>query len=196
VAIIETGASSEGYLEYLNQIDLENWDFPLSIHRTPYAGYDTGAYLYALQQFPKEDEFFFCHDSMRVRRPGVMADMARLAQRAGAQCIPWLVFRQNGYENEEQVQFVSRFCEDTTMPGFGIFGPIFYTTRLSLKRLPAKLFETLPATKNQQEAMERGWAVAFAQTGMRVRALDGDFYDGSMTHNQYPSFIKYRPKRA
>lgn len=199
VAVVETGGSSSEFMTYLDQISLEGWDFNLSIHRTPYKGYDTGAYLWAYGQFRDEQEFLFMHDSITVKRPGIMHDMSFVASAGSAGCVPWLVFRQNDYENDEQITHVRQFAEDPTIypnPGCGIFGPIFYARREAIERIDPRFFETaIPSNKNEQEAMERGWAVAFDRAGIKIRSLDDDFYAHLLVHDQYPSFRKYLPRR-
>ena len=195
VVVMETGASSVEYLDYLNNLKERRWGFSLSIRMTPCVGYDTGAYLWAYNTMPEEDEFLFCHDSMKVKRPGVMGDFRRINEEIGGGCVPWLVFRQNGYQNQDQVDFVSKYLPTTDLPGFGIFGPIFYTARKPMSKVLSFVGGAIPSNKNEQEAMERGWAIAFAMEKVPVKALDGDFH-GPMVHNDmYPSFTKYLPQR-
>lgn len=196
IAVVETGGSSQEYLDHLNDISLWQWKFNLSISRTPYKGYDTGAYLWAYNTFHYEQEFLFMHDSMLVKRHDVMHDFSFIASAGACGCVPWLVFRQNGYDNQEQVEFVSRFADDPTLPGFGIFGPIFYAERDALDRLDRRLLDGVtPTEKNHQMAMERGWAVAFARADVKVQSLDDDFDPSRLVGDQYSAFKKYLPYR-
>jgi hypothetical protein len=199
IAVVETGGSSQVYLDHLNDISLTRWNFNLSISRTPYKGYDTGAYLWAYENFQDEESFLFMHDSLVVKRPKVMYDFLEISSYSNADCVAWLVFRQNDYENQEQVDHVKQFVDDPTIypdPGFGIFGPIFYTERRALASLDPRFFQyAIPKDKNQQEANERGWPAAFRQAGVKIGSLDGDFYASRLVGDQYSAFRKFLPRR-
>ena len=198
VVVVETGASSRDYLDYLRVLSTMDWSFPLKVLSTPYVGYDTGAYLHAYREYPAEQTMLFCHDSMEVKRPGTMTAFHSRLLNHGAGCVPWLVFRLNSYENEEQWNFVNQFEPDPSIhpkPGFGIFGPIFYTTRTTLQQLPFTQSGIYPTNKNQQEAMERGWAATFDRAGVPMVSLEGDFYENYALADTYSYFKKHLPKR-
>lgn len=198
VAVVATGASSPEYTDYLRRLASEKWGFRLFICSTPYAGYDTGAYIWAYKHFHQEEEFLFCHDSMVVKKSRVMWDFQNMALDNKAGCVPWLVFRLNSYESEEQWNLVQQIVPNPSIhpsPGFGIFGPIFYTTRTSLRALPPATFQQYPTNKNQQEAMERGWSAIFDRSGITMVPLEGDFYESDALADRYSYFQKFLPKR-
>lgn len=122
-------------------------------------GHPTGAYRWAYEN-TSADEFLFIQDSMTCLEDPLPWFLDQ-APSLGA--VAWAKFpiQWDGGGQRETVEF--RY--PGVSPGFGIFGPIFYTTRTALNEL--KLPE-VPTTRLEAQGSEREWAYAFTAAGLEV----------------------------
>jgi hypothetical protein len=84
-------------------------------------------------------------------------------------------------------------------PKKGIFGPIFYTTNASLKVLDdSGLLPAYPVHKDQQQAMERAWAILFHRAGLDVNFLVDEHLPDArrMGDGGYPALTKVFRRRT
>lgn len=192
VVVIETGIATEAVYtlcrEYKNVIYLT----------TPYKGYDTGAYLWAYWYVPAE-KYLFLQDSVCPRDADYFEQFAsKMPGPLGA--VGWSSFDMAVWDSGEQ-HAATQYMYGTAdrWPKKGIFGPIFFTTRASLKHLDdSNLLPMPPVHKSQQQAMERAWAILFHRAGLNVNFLvDESLPDGRrMGNGGYPALNKVFRMRA
>lgn len=194
VVIVDTGSSQE-VIDYYKQVT-QNSKGKIMLLQSPY-GRDTGAYIYAYQSFVNVHRFIFMHDSMQVKTKG-WADAFVAAERTKkGQASAWLFF-PFFFDNPDQHKFVlDLYGKDSLVPDYGIFGPIFSTTRNVLKELEAKGYlDTYPDDKIQAQGFERGWMIGFNNLGFKVvNVEEALFNDSIMTNDGYTYLTKYRPGR-
>jgi hypothetical protein len=165
---------------------------------TPYKGYDTGAYLWAYWTV-RARNYLFMQDSCCPREDDFVEQFAR-AMPAQHGAVGWSSFDINVWDSDAQCTATQwMYGRRETWPAKGIFGPIFYTNRKSLMRMGvAGLLPMPPVHKEQQQAMERAWAILFHRAGMRVNFLvDEDMPRGyAMERGEYPALTKTFRMRA
>jgi hypothetical protein len=139
--------------------------------QTPYGGYDTGAYLWAYFNV-EAAEYMFMQDSC-LPRSRDFVDTFHDYMPGPMGVVAWNLFSLTIWDSPEQ-----RTAVDFTMgqgapwPDKGIFGPIFYTSRLALDRLARKrLLPPYALHKQGAQGMERAWAIGFHRVGIPVRGL-------------------------
>lgn len=185
VLVMDTGSSNPEFLTYLKEIGDREWPFKLAVDRTPFSGYDTGAYIHAYRT-READTYVFMQDSVLVKSAGwIHAFESRLTFNVG--CVPWLVFPMQ-WDNQDQIDWIQAKYRTNQWPPFGIFGPIFCATKEALDMLDSRRYlEVIPSNKIEQQAMERGWATAFELSGLSVRPIETSFdekllFDDCYTH--------------
>jgi hypothetical protein len=165
VAVVQTGKHSP-------EVSVLCATYPNVVYlRTPYRGYDTGAYLWAYFQIPSK-AYLFMQDSCTPREKDFIEQFAaKMPGRFGA--VGWSSFTMKCWDSDDQCKATSWMYGDSQKwPRYGIFGPIFYTTRESLDLLWEEgLLPMPPMHKQQQQAMERAWAICFHRAGMTVNFL-------------------------
>lgn len=188
VLVVDTGTTCEDSLAFLNSILDRSWPFALEVARSPYRGYDSGAYIYAYCNYSSAD-YFFMQDSVRPKRKGWLKEFEdRATYRVG--CVPWLTFQMQ-WDCQEQVDWVRQTFGTDQWPPFGIFGPIFYATREALQSLDDRGYlESIPTTKLEQQAMERGWPTAFILSGYAVRPVEALFDERKLRSDAYADLTK------
>jgi hypothetical protein len=168
------------------QIDRPN----VEVCRMPFKGYGSGAYLWAYWHYEAEN-YLFLQDTLVAKEPDYLKYFIENQPERGA--CAWALFSMS-VDDDAQSQFI-RYCY-TTMPEFGLFGPIFYISRASLDELrDKKLLPPTPMKKEHDMACERMWAMAFAQAGMELKSAAGIYDAGRMSEGQFPIFQKDFPNR-
>lgn len=143
----------------------------------------TGAYLEAYRTVPA-DNYLFIQDSMICDGDPLESFRPRLT---GLGAVAWMSFPYV-YDNETQMDWVEK--KYTEQPGFGIFGPIFYTSRQTLAFLELQnLLPDLPTNKLEAQGTERAWACAFFMAGLPMDFLY-DWNPGKAADGSYPPFKK------
>lgn len=186
VAVVETGCKTPEVYELTKQ-------YPNVLYlSTPYKGYDTGAYLWAYWMIEAE-EYLFLQDSVSPREADYFEQFAKkMPGKIGA--VGWSSFGLHIWDSGlqyEATQFM--YGSKDVWPEKGIFGPIFYTTRESLKLMDdSGLLPSYPVHKQGQQAMERAWAILFHRAGLLVNFLvDEDTPRGAyMSQGGYPALNK------
>ncbi len=194
VLVVDTQSSDVRAQAYFDSLCKYSGPLRLSATRTPYKGYDTGAYLYAFRNFPA-DRYIFMQDSLRVKHSGwTEAFDAKFTHGVG--CVPWLVFPAQ-WDSDAQLEFVANCLGVRSAPPFGIFGPVFAAKRSALNEMDAKgLLAAIPSNKLEQQAMERAWPTAFFVAGYGVRPIHTNFSEADVRGDRYGVFVKKLPKRT
>ncbi len=166
----------------------------LSVDQTPYKGYDTGAYLHAFRKLAA-DSYIFLQDSACPKEPGWTETFtSRLTYGVG--CVPWLTFPLQ-WDEEGQLEFIRQQYRTDRVPPLGVFGPMFAASRESLLKLDQmKLLDAIPSTKVEQQAMERGWPLAFFLGGFGIRPIHTMFSERKLRAGEYGVLSKRLPKRS
>lgn len=191
VLVVDTGTTDIESLNYLESIKTK-----YKVERTPYKGYDTGAYIYAIKGH-LYDEYIFLHDSLEVLSDNFINEF-----RGHQKDVCYYSNFCLGYDNEEQrlhLVNVGIFNGETT---HGCFGPIFYAKRNVLEDI-LKTFDVdkiIPTNKIQQQGMERGWPMMFDKVTNSIAATaPHDTFSNSNIGNYRistcGSFRKYYPTR-
>ncbi len=191
VLVVDTGSPPEMILPFME--DAEN----NLIVRTPYRGYDTGAYLWAYYNF-RYDNYLFVQDSCYPRDADFVEQFANLMPKNGLGAVGWTGFDMNIWDSNEQRAAIE-WMYGKEWPKLGIFGPIFYTSRISLDRLAARgLLPSPPLHKQHAQGMERAWAIAFHRAGMNVNFMVEEFAPRreTMAAGGYPAMTKMFAGRA
>lgn len=176
ILVVCTDPNQTEMLEFLKELP-SMYEFDITTDVTPYAGYDTGAYIYVSKKY-KEDYFIFLQDSITIKSPEWLN--AFKSYRRPNVLTGWVLFPMM-WDNIEQVQWVeSKFKPLFFKPVVGIFGPMFQIERNTLKKIDKKydLSKFIPTRKIvEQQGMERCWSYLAAHCGMEVTSIDGFFLD-------------------
>ncbi|HQU17487.1 MAG TPA: glycosyltransferase family A protein [Fimbriimonadaceae bacterium] len=194
VVIVDTQSSAPEAQEYLSTLAAYSGPLRLSVDQTPYKGYDTGAYLHAFRKLAA-DSYIFLQDSACPKEPGwTEAFTSRLTYGVG--CVPWLTFPLQ-WDEEGQLEFIRQQYRTDRVPPLGVFGPMFAASRESLLKLDQmKLLDAIPSTKVEQQAMERGWPLAFFLGGFGIRPIHTMFSERKLRAGEYGVLSKRLPKRS
>ena len=197
--VVDTGSPKEMLASFQTEVNVaESFDNVLGLVSTPYRGYDTGAYLWAYWNCPASN-YLFVQDSCSPREPDYVRQFAeRMPGEMGA--VGWSSFDIRVWDSDDQAAATAwMYGDQSKWPAKGIFGPIFYTSRKTLDHMAAQgLLPMPPVHKQQQQAMERAWAILLHRAGVRVNFLvDEDMpRGGDMARGNYPALTKTFPVRA
>ena len=176
VLIVCTDPKQTEMLEFLKDLP-SKYSFDITTDVTPYAGYDTGAYIYAYKKY-KEEYFIFLQDSITMKSPewlNAFKEHRRLNVMTA-----WVLFPMC-WDNNEQIQWVEdKFTRLLFKPPTGIFGPMFQVARNTLKKIDKEydLERFIPSRKIiEQQGMERCWAYLASHCNVEVNSIDGFFLD-------------------
>ena len=161
ICIIDTGSSDQSYINYIDVLDKDKY----IIMKTPYKGYDTGAYIWAYRN-TNESEYLFMHDSMEVVDAGWIDEFTN----NGDVCA-YSFFTLNYFEFQfNHFKDIDIYNPSTTV---GMAGPIFYIKRTVLDTLDAKfnLDKVIPDCKWNQSGMELGWYMMLTTINVKVHNL-------------------------
>lgn len=163
ILILDTGSTDK---EYLNNLKSRH---EIILDNTPYNGYDTGAYIYAYNNYVDEN-YLFLQDSIYIKDKYLIKDGLSILNEHTI--VPLIVFNpiNNFYDNQEQINWVQNKIGHHHYQ-IGIFGPMFFAKRASLDKIK-NLNNLIPHNKNIQQAMERGWSVVFEQNNLNILPLE------------------------
>jgi len=192
VVVVDTGAMVPSVWELCDEFD------NVAHLTTPYKGYDTGAYLWAYWNV-RAKNYLFMQDSCIPREADFVEQFAKkMPGEQGA--VGWSSFTMECWDSDIQ-RFATAWMygESSKWPAKGIFGPIFYTTHKTLFHMHVNgLLPMPPVHKQQQQAMERAWAILFHRAGVRVNFLVNDEMPrgNDMAEGRYPALTKVFRVRA
>jgi hypothetical protein len=191
VCIIDTGSTDQESIDFLNELDgVNKYDFEIQIYQTPYKGYDTGAYIYAINNI-EADRYYFIQDSLRIKSN----DFFNLIDNKlkPGKVVPLITFGENLYDYPEQIEFCINHFGSTDFKK-GIFGPMFSILLEDVQKIDKK-YLVYPTNKSLQMGMERGWAVIFGKYDFEIDSLEGDYDYSKLILDKYVNFkkiIQYR----
>jgi len=192
VCIIDTGSTDPESIDYLKELkEVTGYNFEIEIHQTSYKGYDTGAYIYAINNI-ESDRYYFIHDSLRIKskdffnlidnklKPGVV--------------VPLITFGKDRYDSIEQLEFC---IKNFGSPYYkkGIFGPMFSILSEDVQKIDKK-YLVYPTNKTLQMGMERGWSLIFEKYNFDIDSLEGDYDFTKLISDRYVNFKKIIQYRA
>jgi hypothetical protein len=191
VSIIDTGSTDQESIDFLNTIESDiNYKFDIKLYKTPYRGYDTGAYIYAINNIDAE-RYYFIQDSIRIKSINFFQLIDSKLEIG--KVIPLITFGSNLYDYQEQIDFcLSNFGKSDFKRG--IFGPIFSILKEDIDKIDKK-YLVYPTNKSLQMGMERGWSVIFESHNFDIDPLEGDYNYSKLINDQYNHFkkiIQYR----
>lgn len=126
--------------------------------------YPTGAFLWAYHN-TDADRFLFIQDSMTAHEDPLPWFRSRMPGEIGV--VAWGLFSLC-WADEAQAEWTYSHYPNTRL-GYGIFGPIFYTSRATIDLLYEKfLVPPIPRSKWEEQGNERGWALAFSEAGVPI----------------------------
>jgi hypothetical protein len=186
VSIIDTQSTDQETVDFLNQITDNNpYNFKISVYQTPYRGFDSGAYMYAINNI-KSDRFYFLQDSLRIKDPNFFNNINEKLKPGIV--VPLITFASNLYDGPDQIEFCLNNFEDTKFTK-GIFGPMFSVLNEDIQKIDKK-FLIWPTNKRMQMGMERGWGILFDKYEFIIDSLEGDYDYGKLINDQYLQFKK------
>lgn len=190
ISIIDTGSNDTDSINFLTRVKSEYKKLKIDVFNTPYSGFDTGAYIYAMNNITAE-RYYFIHDSLIIKRSDFFSKIDNLLDNGVV--VSLLDFSPNSYDNIDQINF----CNDNFGSkdyDIGIFGPIFSILKKDVDNIIGNL-KNYPTNKNQQMAMERGWSVLFKNKNIKIISLFGTLDINKIIYNEYSYFKKYLPHR-
>jgi hypothetical protein len=191
VSIIDTQSNELDTIEFLDSIAKTNpYNYTIHVHKTPYRGFDTGAYIYAINNI-KADKFFFIQDSIRIKRQDFFKVIDNKLKLGTA--VNLIQFNTNLYDSQEQKSFCQNAFNQVKYSK-GVFGPMFSIYAEDIKRIKSDHL-IYPINKMQQMGMERGWAILFDIYGITLDSLEGDYNFEMLVNDKYKYFKKLFNKR-
>lgn len=194
VLVVCTNPNQMQMIKYIYTLPSSNkYNFKILADFTPYAGYDSGAYIYAYKNYV-DDYYIFLQDSITVKSPEWFNYFKE--KRDENTINPLLQFSMC-WDNMEQRMWVERkFYNKFNSPTIGVFGPIFQASRKSLIKMDElhNLTKFIPSHKiTSQQGMERGWAYLAANSGVAINSIDGNYYgESSFDSRCFNKFYLYR----
>lgn len=191
ISIIDTNSTDEFSVKFIQEIKTGLYsNLDIKVLQTPYCGFDTGAYIYAMKNI-YSDRYYFIHDSLIIKYYDFFNEIDKLLE--DGVVVSLLEFWGNSYDNQEQVDFCIRNIGSSYYDK-GIFGPIFSILRSDVDKIIDSL-NFYPEVKNNQMAMERGWSVIFKLNNINIKSLCGFFDINKIINDKYEYFTKYLPNR-
>lgn len=176
ILVVCTDPKQTEMLEFLKDLP-SKYSFDITTDVTPYAGYDSGAYIYAYKKY-KEEYFIFLQDSITMKSPEWLNTFKNY--RKLNVMTAWVLFPMC-WDNMEQCQWVENKIKRVIFrPATGIFGPMFQVARNTLKKIDKEynLDNFIPTNKIvEQQGMERCWSYMAAHCSVEVNSIDGFFLD-------------------
>jgi hypothetical protein len=192
ILIVDT-RSEPAYYAYLQTL-VDKYPLDLTVTQTPYAGRDIGAIVWAFRNFPADD-YIFLHDSMIVKESNWLEVFRAQMPDDKLGVVAWQLFNYPSYNCRATSDWVQEKLGCNDFKGFGIIGPTFYTTYKTYQILEAKnQLNAIPTNKDQQVAMELGWAAICHNAeipliGLYQHKLDLDWQ--KHLNGEYPLFKKF-----
>lgn len=187
IHIVDTGSTDIESIQFLEDLKTKKVFKNLNIitHNLDYKCFDSGAYIYALNNIDSE-KYYFLHDSITIKTSHFF-DKIDEKLKSGT-IVPLVGFSSNLYDNQEQIDFSINKIGSSEFD-IGIFGPMFAITKEDVYKIKETL-NFFPTNKNEQMAMERVWSVVFKKYNILVDPLEG-FYDHyKILNNGYEYFNK------
>lgn len=181
ILIVDTGSDDIEHINYLKKL---NRTFKYEITKSPNKNYDTGAYIWAYQNF-KANYYHFIHDSITIKKHTFFGDVENLL--LDCDVVGYIKFNFMGYGCD----IWKKIFEKNT-GGFyyeyGIFGPMFSIKNASFASLDIERI-ALPTNKIEQTAFEGIWFELFKKQNLNLVFLD-EFNITKILNDEYKNFKK------
>ena len=185
ILVIDTNSTEKDALEFHQSLTKGIYDLDIQIQTTPYKGYDSGAWIWAIQN--KEEEYYhFIQDSIVVNNKRYFTKAERILDEGKVASL--LHFPPNQYDSFEQYLWVMENF-GTSQYKSGVFGPNFSINR-DIRNKLNRLAIPIPTNKLEQMGMERGWGVLFNTMGLEIEAIEGDYNWDRLVNDDYELFTK------
>ena len=194
ISIIDTQSNDLEFINYLFNLKLK-YQLNINVYQTPYRGFDTGAYVYAINNL-KSDRFIFLQDSIKIKTKEFFDVIDEKLKLTNIVCV--MSFIGNYWGNYPDSEILKQYCEEnfgSIEYDVGIYGPMF-----SISYSDSQLFNKneliYPINKLQQMAMERCWPILFKKHNLSISAVEDCQADDELLNtNGYKYIEKYRPYR-
>lgn len=180
ILVVDTGSTN---IELVKEV-ISKYSLDISLYERK-GGRTTGAYLSAYRNFPA-DYYMFMQDSMKVKCSDWLGEFhSRMTPPDTVRpvgCVPWLGFDIKRSTQEEMAWAIASMGKVQCTRG--IFGPVFYTSRVVLDKLKElKTLPRLPQEKIHECGNERAWAMAFEKAGFGQNPINMDFKYAEQLYN-------------
>jgi hypothetical protein len=175
ILIVCTCPIQNEMIDFLNKIKNQN-DYNLNIITdvTPYSGYDTGAYIWAFNNY-NDEYYIFLQDSLIINDKNWLNKFKEFRNENTLNT--WCSFSLND-ETPHTNFFLPKmgFHPNSLNGHLGIFGPIFQISKHALEIIDKKfqLNNFIPHDKMSSCAMERGWSYLSIYSGININCIDGE----------------------
>lgn len=190
IAIVDTQSSDDAYMDYLNTLKSDFKNLNISIYQTPYAGRDTGAYVYAIKNIDS-DYYYFMQDSMVIKSIEFFEKFDSIIKKGNVAVL--VTFPPKTYDSPSYGEFCLKHF-GTSEYNKGVFGPTFGASKEQLNKI-AEDELIYPTNRTEQEAMERGWSILFDKNGIDIESIEGVYDDHKIRNNGHTTFNKIFPCR-
>jgi len=191
ISVIDTQSSDAESLEFIDSLKAgDKFNLKIKVYQTPYKGFDTGAYVYAINNL-SADKFYFMQDSIKIKSIDYFIEIDKRLKPGVV--VPLITFGPNLFDENEQIDFCyDKF--DSIDYDKGIFGPIFAITNEDIQKIDKK-YLVYPTNKMLQMGMERGWSVLFKKYGFEIDPIEGAYDYTKLSNDGYVFFKKNLPYR-
>jgi hypothetical protein len=182
ICVIDTGSDNEETLLFLSKLKKKEIFSILNIKvmETPYKGYDSGAYIYAMKNIIS-DKYYFLHDSISIKNKNFFNDIDEKLDDDTVVSI--INFPSNFFDNQSQIDFCIKTIGTCDFDD-GIFGPMFSINKSAVNKIINDL-DFYPTNKNEQMSMERVWPSLFKKKNIKIVVLDGSHNLQIFANNGY-----------
>ena len=185
IAVIDTNSTERDAIDYHQSLSNHSFDLDIQTHTTPYKGYDSGAWIWAMKNIEAE-RYYFLQDSITIKDKEYFNKVNEIIDNGKVASL--LHFNPNQYDSFEQHLWVMESFGSSIYKS-GIFGPNFSISSDMTKRIPLESL-IYPTNKLEQMGMERGWGVIFNNMGWEVEAVEGDYDYDRLLKDDYKLFTK------
>jgi hypothetical protein len=192
ICLLDTGSDNIETLFFLNRIKNKEIfsELHLEVIKTPYNGYDSGAYIFAMKNI-ESDKYYFLHDSISIKNKDFFNDIDKKLEENTV--VGFIHFKSNLFDNQEQIDFCINNLGVSDFD-LGIFGPMFAINKNDVSKILDNL-NFYPTNKNEQMAMERGWSALFKSKNIKLEFLEGEHNNSVFNKDGYKYFDKKFPNR-
>jgi hypothetical protein len=194
ILLIDTGTTDPYSLKILD--DVENGKYPgVKTMKSKFGGYELGAIVTAIREFPDEEKFLFMHDSTVPKCADWVEQFEnKLTPDVGA--VAWIKFRPwQAYLSPYHLQYVHSVSspdQDPNKPDSGIFGSIFMCHGDILRQIDKDGYIKNPiGNKVEAECWERIWSILIDKYGHKIDHIVPDFSRDDITHGLCPVLRKF-----
>lgn len=176
------------FLEYLKKY---TGPLDLEVRDNPGGKYETGAWIYAIRNFPNEEKFLLIHDGCLPTSDQWLTQFEeRLTPDVGM--VSWVKFLPCLFFCfQKHYDYMDQICPHDNVPDGGVFGSIFMAWGSALRDLDSKgYFDLPPSEKIHAEAWERIWAIIFHINGYKIDNIVTGFVAGDIHHGKIPHLRK------